>query len=243
MTSVACAAPPVNFHKSAVSMVPKQRSPRSARARAPFTLSSSQRSLVALKYASSTRPVFSRTHGSFPCALSSLHIPAVRRSCQTMALWMGRPERRSQSSVVSRWLVMPMACRSDGFADAWRRARPMTLSVAAQMSSRSCSTQPGLGKIWRNSRLALPLTERRWSRTSAVTPVVPSSIARTYLAITLLLERTGPRRGRLPPPRDRAAAGGRCAGTSAARPWATPAASPAGVLQRALRFRRVRPAG
>ncbi len=33
----------------------------------------------------------------------------VRRHCQTMALWMGRPVARSQSTVVSRWLVIPMA--------------------------------------------------------------------------------------------------------------------------------------
>jgi hypothetical protein len=49
VTSVACTAPPVSFQSSALSTVPKQSSPRCARARAPFTLSSSQRSLVPLK--------------------------------------------------------------------------------------------------------------------------------------------------------------------------------------------------
>ena len=115
----------------------------------------------------------SRIHGSFPWAFSSLHRSAVRRSCQTIALWIGRPEWRSQSSVVSRWLVMPMACSSAGLIDAWRMAVPTALSVAVQMSSRSCSTHPGFGKIWRNSTFAFAFTVRRWSMTSAVLPVVP----------------------------------------------------------------------
>ena len=45
--------------------------------------------------------------------------PAVRRSCQTMALWIGSPVSRSQTTVVSRWLVMPMAAMSRG-----RQRRP-----------------------------------------------------------------------------------------------------------------------
>ena len=40
--------------------------------------------------------------------------PAVRRSCQTIALWIGLPVSRSQTTVVSRWLVMPMAAMSRG---------------------------------------------------------------------------------------------------------------------------------
>ena len=44
--SVTCSAPPVSFQISQVSMVPKASSPRSARSRAPGTLSSSQRSLL-----------------------------------------------------------------------------------------------------------------------------------------------------------------------------------------------------
>ncbi len=154
-------------------MVPKHNSPFSARARAPFTWSSSQRSLVPLKYASRTSPVFSRTHGSLPSALSSLHIPAVRLSCQTMAWWMGRPERRSQSRVVSRWLVMPIALMSAPLAVACRIATAIAFCVEDQMSWKSCSTHPGWGKICRNSKFAFPLTESRWSSTSAVLPVVP----------------------------------------------------------------------
>ena len=49
VTSVACTVPPVSFQSSAESMVPKQMSPFSARACAPCTWSSSQRTLVPLK--------------------------------------------------------------------------------------------------------------------------------------------------------------------------------------------------
>ena len=38
----------------------------------------------------------------------------MRRSCQTMARPSGRPLARSQTSVVSRWLVMPMAAIAPG---------------------------------------------------------------------------------------------------------------------------------
>ena len=49
LTSVACTAPPVSFHSSQLSTVPKANSPRSAASRAPSTWSSNQRSLVPLK--------------------------------------------------------------------------------------------------------------------------------------------------------------------------------------------------
>ncbi len=68
---------------------------------------------------------------------------------------------------------MPMACTSWGLAAAWRIAAAIDLSVAVQMSSKSCSTQPGRGKICRNSTFAFPFTDRRESRSSAVLPVVP----------------------------------------------------------------------
>ena len=49
---------------------------------------------------------------SAPSALSLAQVGGVRRSCQTMARWIGRPLARSQTSVVSRWLVMPIAAMS-----------------------------------------------------------------------------------------------------------------------------------
>src|SRR6266566_2396379 len=59
-------------------------------------------SFVAAKYGSGTRPVRSRIKSAGSCA----HREAVRRSCHTMARWTGRPERRCQTSVVSRWFVL-----------------------------------------------------------------------------------------------------------------------------------------
>ena len=43
---------------------------------------------------------------------SSAQRAAVRRSCQTIAGWTGRPLARSQTTVVSRWFVIPIAARS-----------------------------------------------------------------------------------------------------------------------------------
>ena len=69
---------------------------------------SSHSSFVAEKYGSGTRPVCSRiSSGS-----SSRHRSAVRRSCQTIAGATAGRVARSQSTVVSRWLVIPIASRS-----------------------------------------------------------------------------------------------------------------------------------
>ena len=93
-------------------MVPKASLPASAAARAPSTLSSSQAILLAEKYGSSSRPVRAVIAGSWPAARKASHSLAVRRSCQTMALWIGLPVARSHTSVVSRWLLMPMPATS-----------------------------------------------------------------------------------------------------------------------------------
>ena len=76
--------------------------------------------------------------------------PARRWRCA-----IGSPVCRSQTMVVSRWLVMPIAITSlsrNVAPCAALRARRR----AAWRRSRvgSCSTQPGCGKIWRNSRCA-----------------------------------------------------------------------------------------
>ena len=83
-------------------MVPKHTFPASAWPRSPSTWSSIQRSFVALKYGSSTSPVVSRTRVSSPRALSSAHMSAVRRSCQTIARSTGSPVARFHTAVVSR---------------------------------------------------------------------------------------------------------------------------------------------
>jgi len=80
--------PLVSFHTSQVSTVPKASSPFSALALAFGILSSSHWILLAEKKASTSSPVFSRIVLPFE-PLIELHISDVRRSCQTMALWIG----------------------------------------------------------------------------------------------------------------------------------------------------------
>jgi hypothetical protein len=70
---------------------------------------------------------------------------AVRRHCQTMALWIGFPVRRSHSTVVSRWFVMPMAAMSRGARPACCKAWRAVSIWVDQIASGSCSTQPGRG--------------------------------------------------------------------------------------------------
>jgi hypothetical protein len=95
--------PPVSCQISQLSTVPKQISPRAARARAPSTVSSSQRSLVPEKYGigQQTGPRGDRRFDG-QSSRRLRQIAAVRRSCQTMALWIGRPVSRSHTRVVSR---------------------------------------------------------------------------------------------------------------------------------------------
>ncbi len=79
--------------------------------RAASTLRSSHSILVPEKYGSITSPVRSRTSSSWPASRSSSQRAAVRRSCQTSALWTGSPVSGSQATTVSRWLVIPIASR------------------------------------------------------------------------------------------------------------------------------------
>ena len=130
---------------SQLSTVPARISPFSARRRMPGTLSSSQRSFVPEKYASMRRPVLSVTTGPRPSAFSRSQRGAVRRHCQTMALWTGSPVRASHSMVVSRWLVMPMAAICLGSMWALSTASARARFSVAQISMGSCSTQPGWG--------------------------------------------------------------------------------------------------
>ncbi len=83
-----------------------------------------------------------------PAAVNVSHRSAVRRSCHTMARPNGRPVERLQATTVSRWFVMPM--HRGGPSRSASSAH--TASVVAQISSASCSTQPGCGKYCGNSR-------------------------------------------------------------------------------------------
>ena len=142
VTSVACTVPPVSWLTRKQSIVPKASSPLSARARAPATWSSSHAIFVPLKYASMTRPVFSRTRatmrGSF---FSSSHTPAVRRHCHTIARSMAFRVARSQTTVVSRWLVMPIAATSAPVTPAAFSA-PVTLASTLAQISRDVVRDP-----------------------------------------------------------------------------------------------------
>src|SRR4030042_1156198 len=112
LTSVTYLLPCVSLQTSQVSTVPNASLPFSACSLAEGTLSSIHFIFVAEKYGSSTSPVFLRIMGSIPWFLSWSQIPAVRRSCQTIALYTGLPVSLSHTSVVSRWLVMPLAITS-----------------------------------------------------------------------------------------------------------------------------------
>ena len=72
----------------------------------------------------------------------------MRVSCQTIALWTGRPVRRDQTTVVSRWSLMPTAASARASAPASRSATRMQVRTRSRISSASCSTQPGRGVIW-----------------------------------------------------------------------------------------------
>ena len=70
---------------------------------------------------------------------------SARRSCQTMAWCTGWPVVRFHSTVVSRWLVIPMARISLAFRPAVCNACRAVASCVRQISIGSCSTQPGRG--------------------------------------------------------------------------------------------------
>src|SRR5256885_1377577 len=58
------------------------------------------------------RPVLAEISGSWPSAFNLAQMSDVRRSCQTMARCTACPVARSHTTVVSRWLVMPIAAMS-----------------------------------------------------------------------------------------------------------------------------------
>ncbi len=161
VTSVTCLpplGPPVRFQMHQVSMFPKSTSPFSALARAPSTLSRIHLILGPEKYVAIGRPVLARKRSWPPSADSALQIWSVRVSCQTMALWTGLPVAFSQTTVVSRWLVMPIAARSLAWMPAFLSAPSMTAWLRCQISIASCSTHPGFGKICSCSFWSMPFT-------------------------------------------------------------------------------------
>ena len=62
------------------------------------------------------RPVLAEIVGSWPSLFNLAQMSAVRRSCQTMARCTAWPVARSHTTVVSRWLVIPIAAMSFAFS-------------------------------------------------------------------------------------------------------------------------------
>ena len=119
------------------------------------------------------RPVFAEIAGSWPSLLSLAQMSAVRRSCQTMARCTAVPVARSHTTVVSRWLVMPIAAMSFAVTLAFFSASRQVAIVEVQMSSGSCSTQPEAGKCCGNSACAVAAIEMSPRNTMAREDVVP----------------------------------------------------------------------
>jgi hypothetical protein len=101
-----------------------------------------------------------------------------------MARATGRPVTRSHTTVVSRWFAIPIAARSSVDSPAWCNASGTTRAVLRQISSASCSTQPGSGKCWRCSCCAIETMRPAWSNNRQRVEVVPWSIAATTRSLT-----------------------------------------------------------
>ena len=112
-----------------------------------------------------------------PAASSAAHCRAPRRSCQTMARCRGSPVRRSHSTTVSRWLVMPIA--ATGWSSVARSSRqggghgrPDLFRVVLHPT--------GTREVLRELPVAGARSGRRPPPTAmARTPVVPASRAIT----------------------------------------------------------------
>ena len=154
LASVTCTAPPVSFQMSQVSTVPNASSPAFAWRARPARARGSTAILV--------RGEIGVEHEARLAADDAVELaarlaagrrwPAVRRSCQTMALQTGSPVARSHTH---RRLALVGDADGGDVARAerspWRAPRAATPACVDQMSLGSCSTQPGCGKICGNS--------------------------------------------------------------------------------------------
>ena len=127
--------PPVSRQIRKLSTVPKASCPASAAARAPSTWSSIQAILVAEKYGSSSRPVLRRRPSARgPSRRSAAQMSAVRRSCQTIALWIGLPVARSQ---IDRGLALIGDADAGDVLRARARPSPSRRARSRRRSTRS----------------------------------------------------------------------------------------------------------
>ena len=113
------------------------------------------------------------TVSSRPWAFSASQSGAVRLHCHTTALATGLPVDLSQTRVVSRWFVMPIALICRGLISVSSRTSSTTSMLEPNSSSGLCSTQPDWGNICRISVLVCHTTLPDPSTTIAVVPVVP----------------------------------------------------------------------
>ena len=84
-----------------------------------------------------------------------------------------------QTTVVSRWLVMPSAARSEPSIPARARVVLITELVRSQISKGECSTQPARGMICSCSSWWRATSLPPWSKTMKRVLVVPWSMAPT----------------------------------------------------------------
>ncbi len=174
--SVTWRSPPDSAQATQVSTVPAHRS----RSRAPSTWSSSQASLVADWLGASARSWV---------AFATMHSTTVRRSCQPRAGPIGAPVRRSQTTVLARWLVIPTAVIGSPAAAtaSWAAS---SVSVASAAASNSTSPGDGVaGGVDRRTKVAM---RRSPSTTATREVVVPMSMTR----IAVIDGAVGGRRGR-----------------------------------------------
>ena len=139
--------PPVRFHTTQVSGVPKSSSPASAAARAPGTLSRIHATFDAEKYVASGRPVTSANRSAPPVRRGELVDPRLGAGVLPD---QGVVDRMPGAAVPHHRRLALI-----GHADARDVARPevrpatappsVTHSTFVQISTGSCSTQPARG--------------------------------------------------------------------------------------------------
>ena len=184
MASVTCSAPPVRFQTSQVSTVPKQSSPRSARSRAPGDVVEDPADLRAGEVGVEDEAGLLAEERLVAGRLRRSQRPGGAPVLPDDRVVDGPPGPRSQTTVVSRWLVMPIAAMSPAASPARATASAATRGLRRPDLAGSCSTQPGRGKICGNSRCAVATIRPSRSKTIARELVVPWSSASTYFVIT-----------------------------------------------------------
>ena len=152
-------------------MVPMQTSPAFARARPCGKLSKSQHAFAAENMGSSGKPLLRRTGARKPFLRSEAQIGCVRWSCQDNTGVSASPLRRSQTTQDSRCVLRPIdTTRLALCVSSTSLTARLTLP---QISSASCSTQPGSGVARDTGAWARAITAPRLSTTRALVELVP----------------------------------------------------------------------